>query len=190
MLQHSLHAAFLPPSNHARTPSLSCLSSSVQPCYNTAFIVHIFSHPTMLLEHRQGGLHCLSSPIQPCYNTASILHLSNHEIPPSYPAFFIHPTMNSASLYPPCPFVMPWSNFTLLPAPPRCCTTSFHLSLLPTYSSYHDIISHMPAAVALLHNIFDGGVDAACQYSGTTYNCKFQNLGAIPTPPVSTTTVW
>ena len=42
----------------------------------------------------------------------------------------------------------------------------------------------------LLHNILDGGVVAACQYSGTQYDCSGEDLVAIPTPPVSTTTAW
>ena len=49
------------------------------------------------------------------------------------------------------------------------------------------------AAVMLLHNILDGGVDAACSYySGTVYNCDSQSppLVVIPMSPLSNTTAW
>ena len=60
-----------------------------------------------------------------------------------------------------------------------------------TRSSWASFICLGVAAI-LLHSILDGGVDAACSYKGTEYNCCCQKppLVAIPKPPLSTTTSW
>ena len=60
-----------------------------------------------------------------------------------------------------------------------------------TRSSWASFICLGVAAI-LLHSILDGGVDAACSYDGTKYDCCCQvpPLVAIPKPPLSTTTIW
>ena len=63
-----------------------------------------------------------------------------------------------------------------------CHSAAQHHSLHihPPHSSYHDAISHlcggMPAAVMLLHNILDGGVEAQCYEFTCSYVTNAQNV--------------